>query len=313
MLESVLYQCSLRLASGKLVLGALACLFFAVANPSWAEDKVTKVYMSDARAPNDIRLMYKLNVITEALEITKKEYGPFELFINTGRMRNERAVQRLEAGGSENIHFGLTSKELERRLLPIRIPIRMGALNYRLLLIHKDDIDKFSQIRTLEQLKALQVGLGAHWVTRKVMEREGFSVVPSNTYEGLFKMLEMKRYDYTVRGPHEVYGELEIFLNDAPNMMIEPTLALHIVAPFYIFVSPHEPDLANRIEEGLTRMVKSGRLREMFLEHYEEHIENSNIPKRRIIHIPNQLLPEETPVDNEALWFWPPELNANRN
>ncbi|MBW8191053.1 transporter substrate-binding domain-containing protein [Neiella marina] len=280
---------------------------------AWAELPMTKVLMSDARAPNDIRLMYKLNVITESLELTEEEYGPFELFINTGRMKNERAVRRLESGGAENIHFGLTSLELEQRLIPIRIPIRMGALNYRLLLIHKNDLEKFAQVKTLEQLKKLQVGLGAHWVTRKVLEPEGFKVIPSNTYEGLFKMLEMGRYDYTIRGPHEIYGELELFRDEAPNMVIEPTLALHIVAPFYIFVSPHEPVLAERIEKGLSNMVHSGRLREMFLDHYQDHIEKAQIPQRNIIHVPNRLLPNETPIGDDALWFWPAELNANQN
>ncbi|MBD1390071.1 hypothetical protein IC617_11580 [Neiella sp. HB171785] len=270
-----------------------------------------KVIFSDARASDDPRVTYKLEVLTQALEVTQAQYGPYELVINNGRMTNKRVIQRLEKGGAENVYFGVTSHELEQRLLPIRIPTRMGVLNYRLLLIHKDNAHRFADIRTVEQLKALTVGLGSQWGTRQVLESQGFSVTPSNTYDGLFKMLETKRYDYAPRGPNEIYLELEHFREQMPNVIVEPTLALFIAAPFYLFVSPHNPELAERLQVGLEHMVKSGWLRQHFYQHYQANIERAAIDKRYVIYIDNPLLPEQTPLERSELWYWPHPPRGN--
>ncbi|MBW8191052.1 transporter substrate-binding domain-containing protein [Neiella marina] len=274
---------------------------------------VMKVTMSETRAVDDPRRMHILQVLDEAMKASEDQFGPYFIEITDTRLREQRAVVRLESGTVENVHFGLTSKELERRLLPIRIPIRMGVLNYRLLLIHKDEQARFANIKTLEQLKQLKIGLGAHWVTRQVLEPQGFEVVPSTTSTGLglFKMLNNKRFDYTVRGPHEVFHELERFKLDAPDIMIEPNLALHIVAPYYLFVSPKEPELAKRIEAGLVALNESGRLRELFLKYHQRDIGQAHIEQRHIIQIPNPLLPEGTPLSDSELWFWPLKQTAH--
>lgn len=291
-------------------LGAFASVLTLWCSCSLAAEKpqITHLYLNDAWVADDPRLAYKLTVLTEALETTVAEFGPYEIHFRETIIQNQRVVQRIEAGGAENVFFGLTSKELEQRLIPIRVPIRMGVHNYRLLLIHKDDQDKFAQVETIDQLKQLRFGVGAHWMMRKVVESQGFNTVPSNTYEGLFKMLEQKRFDYTARGPHEVFTEINRFADEAPNIMIEPTLALHNVAPFYFFVSRHEPQIAQRMTAGLTQLSKTGRLRQLFMKFNGQYVQLAEIEKRRIIHIPNQMLSKETPLQKGELWIWPESI-----
>ncbi|MBW8191054.1 transporter substrate-binding domain-containing protein [Neiella marina] len=274
---------------------------------------VMVIRLNDAWVASDPRLAYKQKVLAEALEVTKAEFGPYEIRFRESRISNERAIQHMEAGGPENVFFGLTSNQLERRLTPIRVPVRMGIHNYRLLLIHKDDQSKFGQVKTLEQLKQLKLGVGSNWMMRKVVEPQGFPTIASNTYEGLFKMLETKRFDYTVRGVHEIFVEMNRFADIAPNIMIEPTIILHNVAPFYFFVSPHEPELTRRLTLGFNRLAESGHLRDIFLEFNDDFIDMANIENRHIIHVPNQLLPEQTPLDVEHYWIWPATLKLNKN
>lgn len=88
-----------------------------------------------------------------------------------------------------------------------------------------------------------------------------------------------------------------------PNLVVEPHLVLYIPAPYYIFISPKAPKLAQRIEEGLELMIANGSLEKIFYQYYADNIKQSNLLKRRVIMIGNPFLPVETPLARKALWF----------
>lgn len=259
---------------------------------------------------SDHRLLYKKEVLTLAMERTKDVFGPYEISTNAPRMNSLRAVQELETGELINVFIALANKDWEQRTIPIRIPVRRGILNYRLLLIHKDSAQLFKDIDTVGELKNLSVGLRRSWMTWQVLNHLGFNIVSSSHYESLLMMLQHQRFHYIPRGINEIYDELDRYNKSDPDLMVAPNIALYIPAPAYIFVSPKEPLLAKRLSQGMNELVADGSLEELFYKYYGELIERSNLQERIIIDVGNPLLPRTTPLDRKELWWVPRNLKS---
>ncbi len=278
----------------------LAIILFISSNAVAALDEVK---WPKNRNKVDPREQYKRKILLSALERTKEMYGDYTLErVNVDGMTNTRAREIIRAGEPFNISSALTSREWESETIPIRIPIRRGILNYRLLLIKKGNEKVFHDVNTLEDLKQKKVGLRIGWSTTKIFDSLNFSMVKGLKYDGLFVMLDSGRFDYIPRGINEIYNEI-LQREQVLNLGIEPNLAIYLAAPTYFFVSPKMPSLAERLELGLEMMVKDGTLRQMFQENYSKSLEIANIKSRKIIKIENTLLPPETPLHRKELWF----------
>ncbi|KMT66825.1 hypothetical protein XM47_01540 [Catenovulum maritimum] len=250
----------------------------------------------------DTRNKYTDAVLRSTLEQSTDKYGPYVLNYVKEVIPTPRISQFLADDHLLNVAIALTNKEWERDLITIRIPIRKGLLNYRLLLINRKNSDKFKNIKTVEDLKKLSVGLRKTWVTHGVMSDLGFSIVDAFAYDAIFSMLQKQRFDYIPRGIYEIYDELEA-RKELTDLMIEPNLALHIPAPIYMFVSPAHPRIAKRLEYGLNKMVVTGRLNQIFDDFYGDLIKRAQLHKRLILEVGNQQLPEKTPIHDKSLWI----------
>ena len=96
-----------------------------------------------------------------------------------------------------------------KRLLPIRIPIQKGILGWRVGLIRKGDQGRFAGVDTLEDLKRVRLAQGQEWPDTLILRANGIDVITAPRYEGLFKMLVSKRFDYFPRSVNEIWDELE--------------------------------------------------------------------------------------------------------
>lgn len=264
-----------------------------------------------SKNPSDPRTIYKERVIEAALEKTVPEFGPykFERVPMDSSVNNTRAQQMLSTGTIINTYVGLASLEWEKAAIPVRIPIRRGIVAYRLLLVHKDRVNDFKNVNTYEDLKQLKVGLQVGWTTTKVLEAAGFNVVKGTKFDSLFYMLDGGRFDYLPQGINEVYSELNKRSGEL-DLAVEPHLLLRIPAPTYIFVSKADERLAKRLEAGLEMMIADGTLKAMFDERFSDAIIQADMLNRRVIDIPNKLLPAGTPLDRKELWFDVSELKA---
>ena len=68
---------------------------------------------------------------------------------------DESRIAEIERGGLD-LFWAATNQDLERRLLPVRIPLYKGLLGHRLLVIRQQDAARFAPIRTLEELARLK-------------------------------------------------------------------------------------------------------------------------------------------------------------
>lgn len=253
----------------------------------------------------DVRINYKRNILTMALEKSVDEYGPYEIVVELPPMNSGQALRQLISGKHLNIFIAPTKPELEENAIPIRIPIRKGLLSYRILLINREDSERFREIKTVEQLKKETVGLQPNWTTTLILESQRFPIITGTSYDGLFKMLDYHRFNYIPRGVNEIYDELEQRKDQLHNVIEEPNLALYIPSPTYIFVSNASPKLAKRLEAGLEKMIADGSLDSLFNEHFHDDIERANLNSRTILRIENPLLTKDTPFERKELWFRP--------
>lgn len=247
---------------------------------------------------------YAKGLLKLALSKIPEKYEWQEPVENT----SEERVVNLLIDNELDIVWYASTEDLETRLLPVRIPIYRGLLGYRVLMIKKGTQQKFDHARTLEDLKKFSLGQGLFWADSQVLASNGLNVVKVLKYEGLFHMLDGDRFDAFPRGVHEPWSEMERYPKLALD--VEQNLLLAYTNPFYFFVNKSKPELAQDIERGLRIAIEDGSFNEYFLNDptVKDVINKANLRERTVIRLHNPGLPENTPVEETALWFDPYSL-----
>jgi hypothetical protein len=255
----------------------------------------------------DQRYAYHWRVLRAALEITRGKYGDYVLEPGPVMSEKLQVVEIRRPRGALNTMVLDATEEMERALLPVKIPIDKGLLGYRVLLIHAEDQARFSGVQSLEQLRQFRFGQQREWSDVAIYQAAGLNVVAGSSYEGLFSMLMRRRFDAFGRGLTEVTGELAHWRQKYPQMAIENELLLYYPLPvYYWFQRTEEGRLkARRVEEGMRQLMADGTLDRLFNEEYGGIIQRFQLHKRRMLRIANPVLPPGQPFDNKAYWFVP--------
>jgi len=261
------------------------------------------IHYNKTHSTKDQRDNYPLILLTTALEKTKEQYGEYLIEFSPVLLKRNRALRALQSGEKLNVYSAPTRKEWEDTITPIYFPIYKGLLSYRRLLINKNDAVKFKEITDIRQLKELRAGLGLQWSTTKTLREYQFNIVTSSSYEGLFGMLSLHRFDYLSRGINEIYYEFEARVPQYPNMMIEETIVLNIPLPVFLFVSPKEPRLRQRIQDGLWIMHNDGSFDELFNRYNKSAITRSDIAHKKVFFLENHQINDHPIYNNDALWI----------
>lgn len=248
---------------------------------------------------------FKITVFDEALKRTEKKYGPYRYVSVTITLSRDRMLEEIADGSMLNVAMVATQPKWEERLIPIRIPMDMGLSGLRLSLIRQDAQTRIAGVKTPEELKTLRMGVGAAWSSRKVAEADGFTVVPAETYDALLKMLSTERSDYLPRSLNEAFSEYDSWHADHPELAIDKAMLLNMPLPTYIFVSPKEPRLARRIQEGMEMLVRDGTLLKIMLQFNGDLIKRADLCNRKVFMIDNPTLSPQTPLARKELWFDP--------
>lgn len=191
-----------------------------------------------------------------ALTKTIPSDGPFTTEYFPQVLSSARILSKMKNDDGINVVWTSTSADREQDFLFVPISLLKELSNYRVFLIRREDAERFSKIKTLDDLRTLNVGMGGHWPDANLLRNNNFNPVTSIYYESLFKMLAAKRFDYFPRGLFEAWNDLEQHKN--LDIMIEPTLMFYYRAPFYFFVNKKNTALADRIERGLKIALADG-------------------------------------------------------
>ncbi len=278
------------------------CLLLITLNTTVWADKLIVRHRRD-EGEKDFRNIYKIELLKLALSKTEKTYGPFELQKTKTKMQQDRCLKSLARRKYVDVVWSMTSIEREKELLPIRIPLQKGLLGHRIFIINQKDQPKFDKIRNFEDLQNLTAGQGHDWPDTIILRTNKLKVVTSSSYDGLFNMLKIDRFDYFPRGVTEPWSEVEA--RKDLNLVVEKKILLRYRAPEYFFVNNNNTQLAKRLEEGLRMAIKDGSFDEVF--HKDPDVINvlkyAKIHNRMVFDLDNPFLPSLTPVNDKSLWL----------
>lgn len=262
-----------------------------------------EILVNKPQSKNDSRYEYPHQLLQTILDETEQDYTKAAVAHAEFTMSRDRMLRSLIDGDLLHVVAEAPKKEWLEKLLVIRIPIRKGIQGYRLFFINEEDQNSIAQVNSLKEFMKLPTGSGAGWSTAKIMSSAGFNVVTGSDYDGLFDMLEKRRFLTLGRGVNEIRPEFNAQQQAHPSLAIESTLAVHIPLPTYFFVSPKRPLLAKRIEEGLWKLIESGEFDQYFLSFHKEMIEDTNLKSRKVYSLVNPNLSEEDPLEDKRLWY----------
>ncbi len=262
-------------------------------------------------SPKDTQYVYDYELLRQALEATIPTHGPFELKPSEAPMNQGQAADEIAAGaGRANVFARSTAVEHEQRLLPVRIPIDKGLVSFRVFLVRDEMLPKFAAVNTLDDLRQYSVGSFTTWADTQILRAAGFKVVTGDSYEGLFRMLVARKFDFFSRSADEAYREFDERRALLPEMKVEQGLLLYFPTTRFFFVRRDAAGarLASRIEEGLNLMVKAGSFDAHFQRYKGALITRARLKNRKVLRIDNPVMSPETRAlfkSRPELWYDP--------
>lgn len=278
----------------------ILCGLWAIARA----DSMNFVY-PPPEAAGDERHLYYWQILDAALSANRDKYGDYSAKPYNSPMTFQRGVAEVESGkGLVNIISRATNLDLEKRLRPIRIPLDKGLLGLRLFLVMPETQVRLDRVKTLDDLRQFSIGQSASWTDVRVLQAAGFSLVLADAYTPLFTMLGGKRFDLFARGAIEIDSEWRANRDNVPGMMIENRLAILYPMPRYFFVArtPEGERMAERIEDGLQRLRRSGEFERRYQNWKKIVLKDLHLSGRTVFRIPNPELSPEAPLSDKFWW-----------
>ena len=253
---------------------------------------------------SDKRLAYYWELLDAALKVTSRKWGPYSLGTSPVLMNADRSQILLASESEITLIVRTTSAERERVLLPVRIPLDKGLTGYRLFLTQESLQEQLLGVRTLDDLKQYRIGQGAAWIDAQILRSAGLTVESGSSYEALFQMLALGRFELFSRGVNEISKEHQEYQEKYPSMVVEKSLMLYYPLPRYFFFarSPEGERYAQRVAEGLDMLRKNGEFDKRYRAFKREILQGLDLSGRRLFRIPNPTLSAETPLKDRALW-----------
>lgn len=209
---------------------------------------------------------YLSTLLSEALAAANYSATLNYITVHPHQQRTLITLQNSEV----DLYWSMTSPERETLAIAIKIPLYRGYIGKRALVTQRVLLPQFKNITTLEQLKSLTAVQGHDWPDTKVLSHNGLNVRPLANYEAMFGLTAAGRIDYFPRSFIEVSAELKEVNN--PELAIVPNIYLYYPAAFYYFVSKEKPELANAIQQGLSKMEQSGEFLALFNKYFADDL-----------------------------------------
>lgn len=256
----------------------------------------------DANVTTEVRLWngnktqsrqdYEREVLKAALDATPGAYALVESRVDYPRAEDEAGVFREKGFHIFGTVAGNQKLAQEEKIL-VPAPLMKGLLGYRILIIRAADAKKFARIKSASALKQLRMGIPATWADAGLFRHNGYPVVEKGSFDELFQRLEQGEFDYVTFGANEVASVFTERAARSGKLMIEPSLLVYYPFPLVFYVSPTQPELARRVNDGLAQISKNGALDDIFNRYYGATLAQLGLPNRTRISLENPILPAE--------------------
>lgn len=225
---------------------------------------------------------YRYELIHEILEVSRPEFGDYEERVYEAETTAKRQAQLL-ADGTLNLNWASPGTDIAKaNSIPIPIDFLNGLISYRVCLINKAAPLQLDTVNTVETLRHVKIGQGP-WADVEFYRFNQIEPVIAPTFEGLFKMLSLKRFDCLALGINEVSPVFEEKKAEFPFLDIDKQLLIHYYFPMYFYVSNKNPELAQRMEFGLKKLIKNGTFNRIFMKYHGKTLQQLHLYDRKII------------------------------
>ncbi|XHS76550.1 hypothetical protein ACFJGW_12505 [Burkholderiaceae bacterium UC74_6] len=215
----------------------------------------------------------------------------------------------LQDGQADIGAFGITAQRMAH-LRPIRVDLLKGLIGLRVLVVRREDVDRFSRMTDEEILHKVRYGTHQQWADVPIMQGNGMHLELVSSASKLYQMLATGRFEALSRGANEVFAEMRANAELTPQLAIEPTHTLYYDYPIWFWVRRGNEPLAQALEAGLRNILRDGSFRELFLEKHKAEIDFVRKSRRHVIRLSSAALPQ--PVEPpDTSWWWPSTLSLN--
>lgn len=209
--------------------------------------------------PADTNYFY-VGLLELALTKTVPRYGTFDIQQLHTYIGTERLRLMLASDQELDVIWSTSNRQREELLRAVPVNLLRGLNEYRVLLVTDENASRFTEVKSLNDLKRIKVGSGDHWQDTLVLKHNELPVVGFWDYETMIPMLKAGRFDYVSRGMHEVWREIKY--ND--GVQVAQDVMLYYQLPVHYFVNKKNDKLANRILEGLKLAIEDGSYYDLF-------------------------------------------------
>lgn len=181
--------------------------------------------------------------------------------VDISEMNQKRALNSMvNDDASFDVFFSGFSQEREQNLQQIDVPLTMGLLGSRVLVVNKEQYDRLLiNPETVGGVKHLAIGSGIQWPDTEILIHNQFNVVQAS-YQGLWKMLSSNRIDAFLRGIEEAFVEIEQRRDDSPAPVILDKWLLVYPLDYFVYLSPSRKKLYHQLNQALQQAHRSGEI-----------------------------------------------------
>lgn len=241
------------------------------------------------------------------LELALDKSGlDYSVSVDKRSVNQNRAKVMVESGELDVFDIGF-HKKLEKKLLPVYLPLEMGLLGWRIPIVHRDTEKELQSVKDLYELTQFTVGQGQGWGDIPILEDAGFKVVTASKIENLIRMADGKRFDLFPLGAVEVYQFLEKFGINSKNLVVNSNVT--IVYPYgrFFYVNKGNKPLANAIKLGMEQALSDGSLIRLLEKHpfSKDAFGQAKLSSRLKLYIKSPETEESFKQIDERWWFKP--------
>jgi ABC-type amino acid transport substrate-binding protein len=231
------------------------------------------------------RLVYISELLDAALQKTVKEYGNYEIQVSRKASTDEKISSDL-ASGEFNYSLGWVSinKPISEQLLYIPIPLYRGVLGARIFHI-KDSFKKVLNIKTLEDLKKVPIGVGENWGDDEIMKHSNLNIVLGKSHSDLTGMLSEEKIKLITRSIYEAYSEIPDILKVYKDISVESNILLYYKSDLFLAFPQKNKNLKDRLEKGLNILLSTGEFQNIFNKYFKKNIDAAKISTRTVFTI----------------------------
>ena len=229
--------------------------------------------------------VYKVELITRALEVTRPEFGDYQLKeFNGDNPNDQRRIVLINDGQLVNVLWA-PSGSLVTKAEVIEIPFDVlhGLLGYRICLRNATAPSMLDNVNTLQDLQKIRIGQGEEWPDIDIYEANQIKPILAPTLRSLFDMLGYKRFDCLPFGANEAAYVVDQQKVPYPFLTLDDQLLIYYEFKIQFYVSNRYPEIAKRLTLGIQKLQKTGEWDRIFRKYHAEDLKALNLKKRRVI------------------------------